>query len=166
MADKELEARIEALEERVGRLKDIEEIKGLVWNYTYFLDYAQLDKILDCFADDAKMEVRVREGLQEGPYVGRYEDKKAIESVYTNIVARYSEAKDRPVGAHLIQNPVVTVDGKKAKGKFYLFNPGSPPTGEGEQAGWSRGIYEQEFVKVDGKWKISSFAFTFNVLPT
>ena len=118
MTQQELKARIAALEAMTGRLQDIEEIKQLMWSYTYFLDYGEYDKVMDCFVDDAKMDVRIRGSIEEGLHVGRYEGKKAIlEGVYMVT----PQTKDRFIASHLIANPVVAVEGERAKGRKGYF---------------------------------------------
>ena len=159
-----LEVSIKALQTKIDVLEDIEEIRKLMAAYTYSLDYGELDKLLDCFTDDAQMEVGVRGG-REAPFVGKYGDKKAIESLYTGIMEQFPEPSERFVAAHLIQNEVVMVEGEKARGTFYLLEAGAPPP-EGGQVNWIQGRYDNQFVKVDGRWKISFFGFTFNLFPT
>jgi hypothetical protein len=63
---------------------------------------------------------------------------------------------------------VVTVDpdGKNAKGRWYGFFVEARPTlslheGELRQL-WAHGIYENEYVKEDGKWKIKKLHFFLN----
>jgi len=65
--------------------------------------------------------------------------------------------------AHMLLNPLVNVEGDKAKGTFYLFGPATVPSPEGEKAIWVQGRYDNEFVKKSGKWRFSllRFAFTF-----
>ena len=143
------------LEARIRMLEDIEAIKQLMWDYTYCLDYGELDEVLDKFLDDAKMEVRMR-GAEEGKLAaleGRYEGKEAIKGLFGSVLPE----KDRFSFAHLIVNPVVTVEGEKARGTFYLLEMGG-----GERAMWGQGRYDMEYVKVGGKWRISHFRFLWN----
>ena len=154
MADQEWMARVAALEARIKVLEDIEEIKKLMWNYTYYLDYGEVDKVMDCFTDDARLEVRMRGTAETGCHVGVFEGKKAIETGVYRVAPHF---KDRFVEAHQIENPVVTVEGEKAKGIFYLFSPHGR-----ERAVWAHGRYDMEFVKVNGKWKIHLFSFLWN----
>ena len=160
MTQQELEARITALEAKIRTLEEIEEIKRLMWSYSYLVDYGELDKVMDNYVDDAIMEYEVRGGLVSGLEEGtlaaierRYEGKEAIEGVYRSVLPQ----NDRFVTAHLISNPVVTVEGERAKGTFYLLCPSRR-----ERAMWGQGRYDMEYVKVDGKWKISSFKFSWN----
>ena len=145
------------LEARIRKLEDIEEIKHLMSSYTYFLDYGELDKVMDCFVDGAKMEVGMRGGTGEGKAAleGKYEGKDAIRGLYSLV----QSSKDRFSVSHLILNPAVQVEGERAKGTFYLLEP----SGIG-QAMWGHGRYDTEYIRVDGKWKISSFRFMWNFM--
>ena len=58
---------------------------------------------------------------------------------------------------NLILNPVVTVDGDRAKGIFYLLEPTSIA-----RAMWGHGRYDMEFQRINDKWKISLFGFLWN----
>ena len=97
------------LEARIKRLEDIEEIKKLMWGYTYALDYGELDRVMDCFVDDAVIEVGMRGGAEEGQAAleGRYEGVETIRRFCRLVLS----PKDRFVVAHLVLNPVVTVKG-------------------------------------------------------
>ena len=141
------------LEARIKMIEDIEAIKQLMWNYTYALDYGDVEAVVDNFLDDAKFQVRMRAGEQKGRRVGVYDGKENIRALYTSA---HQERDVYPASAHLILNPVVTVEGDTAKGSFYLLASGA--------TGGSQGRYESEFVRVDGKWKISSFRFTWNFI--
>jgi len=145
----------QSLEARIKMLEDIKAIEQLMWNYTYALDYGDLNGVLDNFLDNAAMEVGMR-GAEKGKRAaleGRYEGKKAIAELYRSVLPE----KDRFTVAHLILNPVVTVEGEKAKGMFYLLEPSGR-----ERAMWGQGRYDIEYVKVSGKWKISSFKYSWN----
>ena len=162
MAQRELEARLAALEAKITELQDIEDIRNLMYNYTYFVDYADKDKVMECFTDDCYMDLRVRGGGTYAPKVGRIEGKKAMKE---NVFEPHPGTKDHYTNAHMIANPVITLQGKTAKGTFYLIIPASYPAPEGkkgEQAYWDHGRYDMEFVKKDGKWKISGFRFLWN----
>jgi len=142
------------LEARIRELQDIEAIKQLMWNYTYSLDYGELEEVVDNFLDDAKFQVRMRAGEQTGMLVGIYDGKENIRGLYSSVLPQ----KDvYPAVAHIIANPVVTVEGDRAKGIFYLLISGA--------TGGPQGRYDTEFVRVAGKWKISSFRFTWNFVP-
>jgi hypothetical protein len=156
MTQHELEARIAALEAKTRILEDTEAIRTLMWSYTYSLDYGDYDKVMDCFADDAKMYIQIRGPIEEGLHVGQFEGKEAIRE---GVFMVTPQTKDRFTASHLIENPVITVEGERAKGIFYLLTPCGY-----ERAMWGHGRYDMVFVKMDGEWKISSFVFLWNFL--
>jgi hypothetical protein len=145
----------EELEVRVRKLEDVEEIKKLMWNYTYWLDYGEFDKVMDCFVGDAKMDIRTRGEPAEGEAVLNFacEGKEAIREFYSLVLHH----KDRFSASHLILNPVVTVEGDKATGIFYLLEPTAIV-----RAMWGHGRYDMEYARVGGEWKITFFGFLWN----
>lgn len=146
---------LEELEARVRKLEDVEEIKKLMWNYTYWLDYGEFDKVMDCFVNDAKMDVRTRGEQAEGEDVMNFacEGKEAIREFFSVVLHQ----KDRFSASHLILNPVVTVEGDKATGIFYLLEPTAIV-----RAMWGHGRYDIEYARVGGEWKITFFGFLWN----
>ena len=140
---------MQELEARIRVLEDIEEIKSLMSTYTYLIDSSRWDDVAALFADNAKAEWNI---------LGSYEGKEAIANLFKNIVSGTIIWS-----AHMLLNPLVTVEGDKAKGTFYLFGPATVPSPEGERAIWVQGRYDNEFVKKSGKWRFSllKFAFTF-----
>ncbi len=144
-----------SLEERIKILEDIENIKKLMFNYTYWLDYGELDKAMDCFMDNAVMDVNVRGEVKEdeSTFEFKYE---GIEEI-TNFYNIYVHQKDKFSASHLILNPVVEVNGDRATGIFYLLEPTYVV-----RAMWGHGRYDMEFIRVDDRWKISIFNFLWN----
>lgn len=55
--------------------------------------------------------------------------------------------------AHVVTNPVITVDGDRATGRFYLYFLTEAPDGT---LGWTQARYEDEFRRVNGQWRIES----------
>ena len=141
---------IEEIEARITVLEDIEEIKNLMSTYEYLIDTHQSDDLVALFADNAKAEWNI---------LGSYEGKEAIANVLKNIVSG-----TLIWSAHMLLNPLVTVQGDKAKGTFYLFGPSTIPGPEGESAIWVQGRYDNEFVKEGGKWKFSLIRFVFKFM--
>jgi hypothetical protein len=139
MSLKELEARIRVLE-------DIEQVKKLMASYCYLVDAFQMDDVVDLFAENAKAEY--------GP-LGSYEGKEGIATFFKEVVPN-----TQAWSAHQLLNPLVTVEGEKAKGRWYLFCPATIINPE--RAVWIQGRYDNEFVKVGGRWKISLLRFVFN----
>ena len=139
---------LEELEARIKVLEDIEEIKRLMASYCYLVDAFQMDGVVDLFADNARAEY--------GP-LGSYEGKDGIAAFFKEVVPN-----TQAWSAHQVLNPIVTLDGEKAKGTWYLFCPATILSPEGDRAVWIQGRYDNEFVKVDGRWKFSQLRFTFN----
>ncbi len=143
------------LEARIKIIEDIEAIKKLMFNYTYWLDYGEMDKAVDCFSDSAKIDIKVRGSAEEGknPFEFSCEGKEKINKFYYQIVHK----KDRFSASHFILNPVVEVDGDTATGIFYLLEPTAL-----RKAMWGHGRYDIEFIRVNDKWKINLFNFLWN----
>ena len=54
---------------------------------------------------------------------------------------------------HMVHNPIVEVDGDTAKGKYYFEAPTTFKPDN--KAFWLAGIYEEEYARVKGEWKIT-----------
>jgi len=166
MTQQELEARVAALEATVAMLEtrlkvveDIEEIQKLMATYEDYLDSLQrLDELVALFTDDAKFVVSFHgEAGAEGVLLGTHEGKEGIRRLLSQL-----NPKSLSYCAHLVTNPMITVDGEKANGRWYLLCPFIALTREGPVAVWEQGTYDNEFAKVDGKWRISLMSFEFN----
>jgi hypothetical protein len=143
----ELEAKIKNLEEEIARLKDVEEIKKLQRIYGYYLDHHMGDEIVDLFSDDTESVET------NGVYLG----KEGARRLFKN---RYDLAC--PPGwlaRHMIQQGVIDVDpdGKTAKGRWGVFYCLATPVDGEQKALWGHGLYENEYVKENGKWKFRKF---------
>ena len=165
MTQQELEARITALEARLRVVEDIEEIQKLMAAYADHLDSLQrLDELMALFTENAKFEVAFPGeagggdiALTEAALIGTYEGKEGLRELFSHM-----NPENYSYTAHLMANPFITVDGDKAKGRWYLLCPFTALTPEGPVAVWEQGTYANEFVKVGGKWKISSMRFQWN----
>ena len=159
MTQQELEARITALEARVTVAEDIEEIQKLMATYAALIDSMQkLDEVMALYTEDAKLVVTTRGETGEfESFLGKYEGKEAIRGIYSNVSpANYSYM------AHLLTNPFITVDGDQAKGRWLLLALVTAVTTGSPVGWWEQGVYALEFVKVDGKWRISAMKFEYN----
>jgi hypothetical protein len=132
---------LEQMEKRLKVLEDIEAIKVLHREYVYALASQQWDDMLDCFAEDGSADIWTH-GLCKG--------KKEIGDLFQSFAG-----KILPSHGHLAAQPVITVDGDKAKGHWilYLFLPAPDSM-------WVQGRYDCEYVRVDGKWKFSYLKYT------
>lgn len=148
----ELLARIEALEARLRTLEDIEEIKNLQRAYGYYLEHWMAEDIIDLFADGDDTTLMVA--------AGQYRGKDAIRRFFRhgneNVEIRKAA---NPEFLHQVMQlcPVIHVspDGKTAKGRWYGFGANAFPVEGGKvNPGWMNGVYEVDYVKQNGKWKL------------
>jgi hypothetical protein len=131
---------LEELEKRITTLEDFEEIKKLHKECVYCLANRKRDDLLDCFAEDGTADIDTY-GLRKG--------KKEIEDLVKNEFDKLPKATGRPVG-----QPVISVEGDKAKGHFVLYTLPYGPSST-----WRQGRCDHEYVKIDGKWKFSLVKF-------
>jgi hypothetical protein len=142
MDQKQLEARIRTLE-------DIEEIRKLKATYCYLCDKGLTDagvrsELISHFTKDAKVDF----GLgPESQFLGW----EGLEVFFGTMV---------PMGVsfsmHMVHNPIIEVNGDKARGTWYYEAP-TIDTGTGK-AQWMAGTYEEEYVRENGQWKFSSIS--------
>jgi len=123
---------LEELEKRVKVLEDIEAIKQLHINYVYLLCNLQWDDMVQCFAEDATMELL------------------EISGVFHNVLAERIKRND----GHLVGQPIITVTGDRAKGHWILYLFFAEP-----EVRWLQGRQDCEYVRVNGEWKFSSVKF-------
>ena len=133
---------LEELEKRVKVLEDIEAIKKLHINYVYLLCNLQWEDMLECFADDATMEL-LDQGVSKG--------KKEISGVFHNVLAKMIKRND----GHFVGQPIISVDGDRAKGHWILYLFFAEP-----EVKWLQGRQDCEYIRVNGEWKFGSVKFT------
>lgn len=132
------------VEAAVIKLLDIEAIKKLKAQYCFCVDEGRWDDLEDLFTEDAVCDYG---------FFGRYEGKsQVLGTFFRQLVATASS-----FSAHMIHNAVIDVEDGSAKAKWYL----TAPTTVQNRAIWTLGVYQDEFVKVNGTWKISAINFSF-----
>ena len=152
-------ATLEELQARITRLEDIKQIEKLQRMYGYYLDYNEYQKVVDLFSDNA-------ESVEISDY-GVYKGKKGVKRFYLELLG----GKPPRVGElfiGMIMQGVVDIDqnGKTAKGRWYCMMIEAKSTlslheGELRQL-WGNGIYENEYVKENGKWMFKKVFFFLN----
>lgn len=144
--------RLEALEERVRKTEAVQEITNIQALYSFHIDTARIDDLIDLFADEFEWSVGF-----EG-YMTTWTSKEEL--------AQYlvKSCKLTPMMRHQPQTPYVEVNGNTAKGAFYLTGMMTSITKNGDEARWVQGRYDNEYVFVDGKWKLSRLSFVYNFL--
>lgn len=144
----------ESIEERVGRLEDIESIKQLYHQYATYCDNGyDAEGMGSLCTEDA-----IWESNKFGTYVGREEIKGFIIEAGKMIL----------FALHYMVNPTIDVapDGQTATGRWILYEP-AVMTREGEEGTDSVVItadYHNDFVKVDGEWRIKHVRANFRTI--
>ena len=127
----------EDIERRLQVLEDIEAIKQLKARYCAYCD--------DGYDPEGIAGLFIDGGVWDGGRRGRFEGKEAIKGFFVQAAQTFSFA------LHYVLNPIITVDGDEAHGTWYLFMPAT--LRDGNRAVWNAGRYEDDYVRVDGKWK-------------
>ncbi len=126
-------------EEQVARLSAIEDIKQLKAHYCALCDTGyQPEPLAALFTEDGIWDG----GEQFGRYVGRDEIRNFFAGVSGQIV----------FAAHLVLNPIITVNGDSANGKWWLLMPCTTAEEGGKEARWLAAEYDDDYVKVNGAW--------------
>jgi hypothetical protein len=152
----ELEAKLDALEtqvkaqkEKIRTLEDIEAIRTLQKAYAYYLEHWMSQEVIDCFSDRPDVILK----LFEGTYLGKAG------------VRKYFDREDEPNPESLTQvmpiADIINVDpsGDTAKGRWYSWGAVATRLGGGIKQYFMNGIYENEYVKENGTWKIKKLEY-------
>ncbi len=140
----ELSERLEDLSQRVQRLNNENEVANLQHIYGYYLDRKMWNDVADLFTEDGTMELGLR-----GVYAGKESIRKAL-GQFGPQGLRKGEVND-----HIQLQTIVHVapNGLRAKARGVELAMLGSQDGGGE---WAEGIFENEYVKRGGIWKIKS----------
>ena len=137
-------ARAAVLARDIERLEDENAIESLQRIYGFYTDKQLWSEAADLFASDGTIEVG-----RSGVYVGK-------ERVLAYL---RSQGPEFPQEGRLFDQmqlqPVIHVapDGDTANGRWHMF---AQEAVHGEYGNWGAGVYENEYVKEGGVWKIQS----------
>jgi hypothetical protein len=146
VAAKTLAARLDELEKEVTRLKDIEAIRKLEHAYSFYLVMWMPEEIMELFSkrDDTTLE------WPEGTFFG----EDGLKRFFGNINPRQDPEFMHQM-MHLSDVIDVAADGQTAQGRWWGFGAMAIPMGQaGLMQAFACGIYENEFIKEDGVWKL------------
>ena len=147
----DLQARLNRLEAEVTAAEDLSALKRLQRAYGYYLDKGMWEDLQAFFTDDAVAN------YPAGIYVGHESIQKHL---FLNVGGRNGALGlgNNRLYDHMQIQPVVHLDpgGKTAKGRWRaLAMFGSLGGG----ATWAEGVYELQYAKVNGVWKISKLDY-------
>lgn len=151
-AQQSVEVRLAAYRERVERLEDRDAIENLQAYFGYYFDKGLWDEVGDLFADDGSFEYG-----QRGVYIGKDRIRRAL------LLFGPEQLGEGYLNNHMQLQSIITVapDGRTAtarwQGMVQLAEPGANGV-------WGVGIYENEYVKERGTWKIASLHFYMTAL--
>jgi hypothetical protein len=136
-------AELEALRAEVAALRDKDAIITLQTAYGYYVDKAQWDEAADLFARGATLEIAAR---------GQFRGQDRIRA-YLHALPALNEGT---VFNHMQLQPLITVDGDAAKGRWRaIMEVGFA----GRESLCGEGTYENGYVREDGVWKIDKLHF-------
>jgi hypothetical protein len=126
-------------------------LRNLQAAYGYYVDKAMWDEVTDLFTDTGTMEL----GLN-GVYVG----KKSIRNYLCSLTNGKPGLMPKQLNNHFELSPVITLapDGTSARARWRAIIQGGV-FGNGSGGDWGDGVYENEYVKEGGVWKIRSLHF-------
>ena len=143
----------EKQETRLQKAEDIEAIKKLQRSYCYYLEHWQDEEIIGLFSHSPDVSIEINDA---GQYKGWEEVK--IWFPFADHHTAFGVKKAPPEFLHLLipLSGIVDIDpdGVRAKGRWYGFGLSALPREGKLQALIGCGIWGNDYVKEDGKWKI------------
>lgn len=132
-----------ALEQKVRRIEDENEIEKLERIYGFYIDKGLWTEAADLFTQD---------GIYEIPGYGIFRGKDRVRAYLESLGPEFPQ-EGRLYDQMQLQ-PIVDVapDGRTARARWRLF---AQEAHYGDFAEWGVGWYENDYVKEDGVWKIS-----------
>jgi hypothetical protein len=161
MKSEELEAKVKTLVETVEKLEarlqiteDIEAIKKLQRAYGYYLEHWQEEQLLGLWSHDPNVSF---EANASGQFKG-WEQVQECFHFGDHYTAYAGEKIAPPEYLHILMPTAGIVDldtnGETAKGRWYGFFLGALPRGGKLRALIGCGIWENEYIKENGIWKL------------
>lgn len=156
----ELRAQMGQIDRRLQREEDNTAIRRLAFSYGYYMDNALYKQVLSLFSPNIV-------SCEVGGY-GVFNGLAGCRKIWMDAMGHYyggAEGKltfGKLVKHHLLKD-IITIapDGKTAHGRFDYIGWGATfgvPKSQGHQLG----VYNLDFVKEDGIWKIGKFRLTFD----
>jgi hypothetical protein len=135
------------LDKRITRLEDLNAIERLQRTYGYFVDKGQWTQLSELFSDDATLEIGGK-----GLFLGK---TRVLE--YMQTAFGPDGAKPNVLANHMQFQPIpdIAADGTRGwvRSRAYVMSNG----------GWGLPLYENEYRKENGIWKISRLSGPFTM---
>ncbi|KAK4541787.1 hypothetical protein LTR36_007319 [Oleoguttula mirabilis] len=156
--------RLDELQAKVEKLDAESEVRKLHHKYGYYLDKCLYKEALALFADHPDTYVQFMNG--------RFKTKAGVKRLYIDrFSASFVKGRNGPVHGFLLDHlqaqdivdyyPGTGNDPAKAKGRFRALmsagtheSMGAENLPRGLRQWWEGGLYENEYIKEDGVWKI------------
>jgi hypothetical protein len=142
LPERELKQRIARLTAEVDRLAAMDDIENLQGIYGYYIDKSQWRQAAALFTEDAELVIQ-GVGTWRGPEgVLRYLQSTGPEGL-----------QQGRLYDHMMLQPIIDVaaDGDSARARWHLF---AQLAQHGQFHEWATGIYQNEYARDDGVWKI------------
>ena len=147
LAQQSAAEKLDALDKRITRLEDLNDIERLQRLYGYFVDKGQWVQLSELFSQDATLEIGGK-----GLFLGK---KRVLE--YMQTAFGPDGAKPGLLANHMQFQPIpdVSTDGKTGwiRSRAWVMS----------NAGWGLPLYENQFVKDKEGWKISRLSGPFTM---
>ncbi|KAL6154062.1 hypothetical protein ACJQWK_01592 [Exserohilum turcicum] len=155
----QLRAMVEKLQSEVTRLSDQEDVRKLQYTYGYYLDKCLYKEVADLYSDHPDTCVEF--------LGGRFNGKEGVKRLYLGRFAKmFVAGRNGPVYGFLLDHPQmqgivdVNAEGTRAKARFRsMMSAGTHDSikdthPRGLVQWWEGGVYENEYIKENGVWKI------------
>jgi hypothetical protein len=157
-----LASRLAAVEHELGILQDIQAVRTLQFKYGYYMDKGCYDEVVGLFASDGCLHFMG----------GIFRGKAGLTRLYCDrLRTSFTNGNNGPIygmlAEHMQLQDIVDIapDRQTAKGRFRaLMQAGSHTTKEKISTSlplqwWEAGVYENDYVKEDGVWKIQTLDY-------
>ena len=142
-------ARVQRLAQNVERAESVRAVKRVQETYAQYSQFGLWGDMAALFAENAHFSY------------GK-DNEQGRQAIQKYFLTKFGEGTDglKPGGLHtqMVLRPLINVsaDGQSAKGRWWEFSM----TGQyGVKAEWSAGIFENEYVRERGVWKISRMRY-------
>src|SRR5262245_9430637 len=141
--------RLARLARDVDRAESVRAVKRLQYAWALYVDLGEWDRAAALFTDAAE--------LAHGD--DRFHGRPAIRDYFVQRIGKgASGLPEKTVHAPFLMAPIVTLSdgGDRARGRWHAFSMRGSFGGE---ASWQGGIFENEYVREGGTWRISRQIF-------